>query len=89
MTAKERQVADELMRTGKSGMTIGGHFYPKAPQRSSYCAYDCGCWMGPSRSGGPVWAGRTWPEDTTAKDVDNEVKRLDPFGFCPNNIGAI
>lgn len=32
---------------------FGPHVYPY-PGGTSDCAYGCGCWMGPSRSGGPV-----------------------------------
>lgn len=29
------------------------HEYPLAPHSTSDCAYQCGCWAGPLRSGGP------------------------------------
>lgn len=35
---------------------VGGHFYPGCEGKdffTSDCAYDCGCWMGGTRSGGP------------------------------------
>ncbi len=31
----------------------GGHDYPSLGGTSD-CKYDCGCWMGPSNSGGPA-----------------------------------
>ena len=44
---------NEAMRTGKEGVQIGGHFYPRAPRRTSYCANGCGACMSPSRSSAP------------------------------------
>ena len=32
----------------------GSHCYPGAPDLTSDCEYECGCWAGPFRSGGPV-----------------------------------
>lgn len=31
-----------------------GHEYPAAPHNTSNCKHGCGCWAGPSRSGGPL-----------------------------------
>lgn len=32
----------------------GGHSYPGDRDSTSNCDHGCGCWMGPSRSDGPV-----------------------------------
>lgn len=37
--------------TGLLKMKFGGHSY--APDGTSDCAHGCGCWCGPTRSGGP------------------------------------
>jgi hypothetical protein len=44
---------NEALAAGIEGMKIGGHFYPRAPRRTSNCQNGCGAWMGPSRSGAP------------------------------------
>lgn len=33
------------------GLTLGSHYYPRAPDRTSSCAHGCGAWVGPWRSG--------------------------------------
>lgn len=42
------------MPNGHGHKEYGGHHYPAAPHATSDCSYGCGCWMGPSRSGGPT-----------------------------------
>lgn len=32
----------------------GPHEYPDAPHGTSDCKFKCGCWAGPSNSGGPL-----------------------------------
>uniref|UniRef100_A0A6M3L9S0 Uncharacterized protein n=1 Tax=viral metagenome TaxID=1070528 RepID=A0A6M3L9S0_9ZZZZ len=34
--------------------TYGNHNYPTAPHQTSDCSFNCGCWAGPSNSGGPA-----------------------------------
>ncbi|MEK9184750.1 MAG: hypothetical protein AAB866_01115 [Patescibacteria group bacterium] len=41
------------MPNGHSPKEYGKHKYPN-PDGTSDCQYGCGCWMGPSRSGGPT-----------------------------------
>ena len=40
-------------RDHKEFNDYGAHEYPAAPHGTSDCKYGCGCWAGPSRSGGP------------------------------------
>ncbi len=56
------QVSGENQNTGKEELTMpnghgtkeyGGHKYADLDGTSD-CQYGCGCWMGPTRSGGPT-----------------------------------
>ncbi len=41
------------MPNGHAPKEYGEHKYPD-PDGTSDCKYSCGCWMGPTRSGGPT-----------------------------------
>ena len=40
-------------RDHKSYDDYGPHEYPNAPHSTSDCRFGCGCWAGPTMSGGP------------------------------------
>jgi len=56
---------------------FGPHSYPHQDGTSD-CSHGCGCWMGPTRSGGPVDPMGACPENVKAGQVVAEKEQLGP-----------
>jgi len=55
---------------------FGEHKYRGAPHYTSDCEYECGCWAGPHRSGGPVNPFGPCPKNPKVLAVDDPAGAL-------------